>query len=91
MKFAKKKTNASSGDEQPDKKPGKKQKPSKTSKEAAGSGLKKLGSVGLNQSLVVLVAGVVAVVLARRVVVALPGRILGLTAGGREVGGLRKS
>lgn len=85
MKFAKKKTNASSGDEQPDKKPGKKQKPSKTSKEAAGSGLKKLGSVGLNQSLVVLVAGVVAVVLAHFLVVVPAGEARYEAASAMEV------
>ena len=85
MKFAKKKTNASSGDEQPEKKPGKKQKPSKTSKEAAGSGLKKLGSVGLNQSLVVLVAGVVAVVLAHFLVVVPAGEARYEAASAMEV------
>lgn len=64
MKFAKNKTKASSGNEQPEKKPGKKRKSAKIAKEQAGPRLKKLGAVGLNQSLVVLVAGVVAVALA---------------------------
>ncbi|MGC8120698.1 phosphomannomutase/phosphoglucomutase [Marinobacter sp. VGCF2001] len=66
MKFAKKKNQASSGDEQPEKKPGKKQKPSR---EASGAGLKKLGSVGLKQSLVVVLAGILAVLLAHFLVV----------------------
>ncbi|WP_277355972.1 phosphomannomutase/phosphoglucomutase [Marinobacter daepoensis] len=69
MKFAKKKTNASSGDEQPEKNPGKKQKQDKPSKDSAGPRLKRLSSVGLVQALVVLVAGVVAAVLSHFLVV----------------------
>ncbi|PSF05201.1 phosphomannomutase/phosphoglucomutase [Marinobacter fuscus] len=64
MKFAKKKTNAASGEELPEKKSGKKRKPAKADKEPGASGLKKLGSVAVNQALVVILATAAAVALA---------------------------
>lgn len=64
MKFAKKKTNAASGEELPEKKSGKKRKPAKADKEPGASGLKKLGSVAVNQALAVILATAAAVALA---------------------------
>lgn len=68
MKFGKKKTQEAAVDEQPVQKPEKKsdKKPGKKDKRAAessGSGFKRLNSVALNQALVVILAGVAAVLL----------------------------
>ncbi|KPQ29922.1 MAG: phosphomannomutase / phosphoglucomutase [Marinobacter excellens HL-55] len=68
MKFGKKKAQESAVDEQPVQKPEKKsdKKPGEKDKrtaEPSGSGLKRLNSVALNQALVVILAGVAAVLL----------------------------
>ncbi|OJS99064.1 phosphomannomutase/phosphoglucomutase [Marinobacter nauticus] len=60
MKLGKKKIKEPSVDDNPEKKPGKK---NKRKTESSGSGLKRLNTVALNQSLVVVLAGVVAVAL----------------------------
>ncbi|PSF14613.1 phosphomannomutase/phosphoglucomutase [Marinobacter shengliensis] len=60
MKLGKKKIKEPSVDDNPEKKPGKK---NKRKAESSGSGLKRLNTVALNQALVVVLAGVVAVAL----------------------------
>ncbi|MET4025452.1 phosphomannomutase/phosphoglucomutase [Marinobacter sp. MBR-99] len=70
MKLGKKKIKEPSVDDTPEKKPGKK---NKRKTESSGSGLKRLNTVALNQSLVVVLAGVVAVALLHFLVIAAAG------------------